>query len=366
MSTYFRELIKKNDLLDVYSNIMDTIYIRLLDNKKSIQINVSKETYCQFLISIGNVDGNIKLDINSQTIANIVTAGSYIIPIKVRQNDILNISGGGDNLIIMLQGAQFKQSHIHKFLPMNNKLISYGDNAILYDVNSAEDIVQNNLLEMSNLGSAKFLQTFISGGEYFIGKISIENGVYFSTSMDNYANATKILDVEPDDIIFIQDVSNQIIDFLYIISGLVYSKRFHNDMSLKNDEQEISIQSGKRPLSLIASESYLGENKTFGILYDDNSIDIMFKKNYANIQKVIGYSGKSLRIIEKDSSLLVLLKSDYSFDILTYNIDTSESGSNILSLASSDTIDNIVDCMYFDNKLICFGIGLFIWQKEIT
>lgn len=366
MSMSFKEQIKRNDLLDVYSNIMDTVYLRLLDSVKSLPFNTSKEAYCLLTINIGNIDSGVSVYINSQLIANFSMVGVQIIPIKIKPSDILKVSGSGSNIVIMLQGARFKHCTHSRLLPKNNKLVTYGENVSVYGVTSVDDLMSNTYQDTNDFGKVKFVQTYIENSEIYMGKIQINNGVYFSTSMDNYTLTSKILDIEPDDIIYLQDVSSEMLVFIYIVAGRVYSKRYSNSMVLDMAEQEIKICNGKNAVSLIASESYGESQKFWAILYDDNTIDVMFKRNYANVQKVAELIGNNLRIIEKSNRVALILKKDYSFDYYLNSYDSNESGSNVLSCLSGETIENIADCMQYNNKLICFGNGLSVWQKEIT
>lgn len=359
MSTSFKEQIKKNDLLDVYSNIMDIMHFHILDGEKEITVNVARESYCLLYIKCRAITSQIDLMLNGISITTIKNSSDICIPLRLKYGDKISINGSANGVFIGLTGGRFVRKVRDRILPLNGQYVTFGKNAILYNISTLDDIFSDSLSAGEIYENCYYIQTYTDNGMYYLGKVYFDNGVYFSVSMDNYANKYKILDDVPEDIIFIQDVSAGNIQFLYILDGYVYSKTYDSDMSLLLEGRLLSAQ-GKVARCLVASESCVDSPKIYAIVYDD-SIDIMYLKNYANVQKIAEISGKYIKIIEENKSARFLIYKDYNMEHICVDINSQETAGNIVSISSIETIDNVIDGYIFDDGMKVVSTGLCVY-----
>lgn len=363
MSTSFKEQIKKNDLLDVYSNIMDIVYLNILDGEKEISVNVAKDSYCLLYIKCGAITSKMDFMLNGISITTIKNSGDTCIPLKLKYGDKISIDGSANGVFIGLTGGKFIRKMQDRILPLNGQYVTFGKNATLYNISALSDIFSDSLSSGDMYENCYFIQTYINNNMHYVGKVHFDNGVYFSTSMDNYAIKYKILDDVPEDIIFLQDVSAGNMQFLYILDGYVYSKTYDSDITLLLEGRLLSAQ-GKVARCLVASESYVASPKIYAIVYDD-SIDIMYLKNYANTQKIAELSGKYIKIIEESESARYLIYKDYNIENICADINSQEMAGNIVSISSIENIDNVIDGYIFDDEMKVVSTGLDVCNIDI-
>lgn len=365
MGYSFKEQIKRNDLLDKYSRIMDTMYFHILDGDKTIALDMRADSYCEINLLCSEILTNISIKINNQILLTIDNAGQYNIPIILTANDKIVLSGSGKGILLGLVGGKFGNNKVCKILPNINKYISYEDDAKVYSYSTVEDILDTQLTFDGEIGNCKYVGEFVHDNNYFIGKIDIGNGVYFSTSMNNYTDKFKILNEEPKDIIYKQDIVGNMIVFMYILGARVYADIYSLDGLEILDTYEISPNSIKVPKSLTTSECNGDMGRVFSIVYENDSIDVMYLRSYANIEKIAEFTGNNVKIIEKKDSATLIVKNNYTYDIMNATLNISSYGCNILKVLSNEKINNIVECFVLGNDRVYVSTGLCLWKETV-
>lgn len=358
-SNSFREQVRRNNLLDVYSNIVDSVYIEKLKDTHIIETCLTCTSYCIVSIKLSVVNSEISFKINNQLLMKINDNSDRSIHIRLKKGDKIVLTGDGDGILIQISGAKFKHSIVSKKMPQVNKKIIFNSSANVYSL--ADESFSGDITYDGDINCI-FAQTYKSGDDYYIGALRLNNGLYFCSSVDNYAKQT-VLDNSTNisNAIFVRRSSGDM-NVVFLDSGGVQVKSF--DSSLSSIGQiSIVTMSSRLPLVLVASETYIDSPRIFAVISEGEYIDVFRCENYANIQKIAEFRGKNIKIIEKSNKVIFLVFKDYMVEYIDCTVDYTNQNSNVLEMVTRETIDNIVDCEEYNGTLRFVGVGLGVWLE---
>ncbi|MGN0961203.1 MAG: hypothetical protein ACI4PF_03275, partial [Christensenellales bacterium] len=309
-NNYFKEQIKKNNVLDNYSNKFDILFIKNFQGSQDISFNVSSSTFCNLYIKIKSIDGEMIIKLNSNILIKIYEDNEYFLPLKLFKVNTISINGKCEKLLLKLQGGIFDYYNNRTILPKNNKILNNVGDLNLFSYLDYQDIFNNNLTKDTTFTNVIFMQTYISDGNTYLGKLVNNSALYFYNSTDNYTSGVNISDENISSAIFIQDYKNSCLYFVYIKDNKVFYKTLKTGQEL-GGELELNTGINKLPISIIGAQTYIDGSKFFAIINEKNIIDIYYAKYNAQFQKVCEYRGKNIKIIEKDNEVIFLIFNDY-------------------------------------------------------
>lgn len=361
-SNSFREQVRRNNLLDAYSNVVDSIYIEKLKNTRIIETCLTYTCFCIVSIKLSAVNSEISFKINNQLLMKINDTSDRFVNIKLKKGDKIVLTGDGDGVLVQITGAKFKHTIVSKIMPQVNKKIIFNTSANVYGL--TDESFASGVLTYDGDVNCIFAQTYKSGNEYYIGALRLNNGLYFCNNSDNYATQT-LLDngTNTTDAIFVRKSTGDM-NVVYLNSDGVQVKSFDSNLS-SIGQVGIVTMSSRLPLVLVASETYIDSPRIFAVISEGEYIDVFRCENYANIQKIAEFKGKNIKIIEKNNRVIFLVIKDYMVEYIECTVDYTSQNSNVLEVVSRETIDNIVDCEEYNGSLKFVGAGLGVWLKDM-
>lgn len=361
MDKIFQEQLKKHKVLNELSRIEDIAVIKNWQGDVEIPIKQVDCHYCRLVVFVSEIQSDILVEINGRVLLEIKNDGEYSLPIFINVSDIIFITGTCGKLILKLTGAKLDNLLNNIIMPRNKRILSRRGNYIAYSYEGADDVMRGELQIVESLNGVLFEQSFVQGGDIGVGRIFKNDNVSFCTSFDNYATAIQLID-NCDSAIFLQNYESQVVNFVYIKGGVVYCTDL-NSLGQLGERYTLLLSGNKIPKTICSSQTYGNSSKIYAVITHDNTIIVYYAMYNANHVKIAEFTGKNVKIIERNNIVTIIVFVNYSVNI--YNFNLYENGANVgLSIVSSKCLDNIIDCVDVDGQLLLTSVGGYEFYDE--
>lgn len=300
-----------------------------------------------------NGANNLKLKLNNTLILNCNGEVCSLVPIELKSDSELLILGECKNLKISLLGGYFDNFLNEYLIPNLNYCVCFNGDCEILEYSNIEDVAKNEMTLVNNMSNILCMQSYILNNVNYIGCIINDNGVYYCTNLDNYANKIWLEDDVEDVVIAVSDTNN-ILYFVFVKDGKIYYQIFNSVNTLIN-KTEVSCNDNLKAKKLIPIE-YIGKaNITlFACCFDNNTIKLFLLYNDI-FTPILTLNGQKIRFVINDNILEVIIIEDYKVSILKYNIDISKDIKNILTKQRQVTKENCNNCLKVNSKYIFFN-----------
>lgn len=338
-----RVLIDDNDCIDVKS-------ITKLSGVLSLNLNYSNKKYGLLYVFVSGITDTIKIKYSNIELIDIACDGEYCIPINFVENECLVVDGKADKVVLKLYGNKFNCGRLEFLLPKNNMIVCGNKEKTLYEFGSSNNIIQLNYNEVNKFSNCLFVQSYQLDNVCGIGKLFLDNGLKFASSIDGFSSYINVSNDEASDAIFLQDASGKSLYFVYVKNNQVFYKSYNEVSKVMSGEEELVWGSGTLKY-LVASSVFGLSGKFFGVV-TTSGISVYIIKNDLLIEKVFDGVGDDCSLREYTNRLVVYLYKDNSAIRIQFDLDINSYGTNILTVINTKVFQNVINVLEYNNMYI--------------
>ena len=343
----------KNRVLDNSSNRINKIHFDRFSGESLIALSTGGYLNNGYLYI--DVKTNSLLEIYYKNIlifSSSITA-QKMIPCLFESDTSLTIKGESDSLTILVFGSEIVDDIGSYFLPMNNKLVrAIGEDYQVLGYSSLLNIFDNSFTLEKTINKLIDIQSFSFNDVLYYGYLYFDNGLYFTSNIDNYANKYIIID-NCIDATIVPDVVSQSIYIFYIKQNKLYYKVISQDMVV-GDEIECKITfddmlSGFANIS-IKSFGY----PTFALKLKNNKTLILLIVNDEIKCRLIKKS-KKLSIFQDDQNIEIYSFDSNSINISKYYVAKDGEEISLMSMCCPKQIYNVDRVIKYDQTYLLYN-----------
>ena len=363
IDNYLKEQLNRNKVLTNKSNKVDVVNYECFSGTASLGVSAIGNSFGFIGIRAYGVEGYIKIFYNDDLIIEVNHDSDTLIPISFVKNAKIVVEGVCLRLAIYLEGAIFLNNP-KKYAISNKTFVVEAGNTFLYQYQDKNDILSLENLLRFDLGKTSCVQSIQIDSNILTAKVVVTNGVYLSTSVDNYATSKKIFD-HADSVAFFQNIANNNLFFVRIFDGDISYAVVDKEGKVVSD----TLITGMRkavPVDVVVSSSEFLIHSFFAIKYDDGSFDLFVVKNNNVVEKIWQIKADNLKLHESDKMLIVCVHKNYCANIYRFNIDWDAMRSDILIEDGISTFKNVLDCDIVGNAYLLTSMGLNRYFGEST
>lgn len=354
MINFINEYFNKNNVLYDESNIVDFYLIEKLNGINELSVKMERKYGFLFIETTG-VEENVVIKLEGIVILNVKDDGEFFVPIQFLKDGIIEISGICDKCFIKIYGNKFLHKKQNGFLPLNKMIVLGGNNKQLFSFGDEFSMVDGVVVKQEDVGSFINKQTYIKNGEIGLGKLDFSSGLLFYNSFDNYKTSILVTGDKVSDAIFLQNYTDNCINFIYIKNNKVYFKRYDLLFSSLSEECEVSLNYADE-LSLVMSSVDSYNSRFFGVS-TSKGVSVFLINNNLQVQKVYEANCESFRIFEREDCLTVILFNNYSAKIMEFDVGLFKNGENVLLCKNTNLLTNIIDVLIYNDMYIYTSVG---------
>ena len=350
---------KNNDLLCKYNLLSedckktDKICFKKFNGDRKFIIeseenNINTTMYVQVGIA-----ENLKIYLDDIKVYDYQGIPNVYIPIIVNKSKELRVVGECEKLVIIIVGATFKEKNKNYYLDAINTVVEDCGEYKILQYNSLADYICGNSTLIKTLDNVLDAKTFKYNNQYYCGVVYQNlNGVYFSSSIDNYNSSIFIVD-NCDSIVLISSVQTNKITFVYLIYGELYQVVFDVFAQTTSAPVQINIPVKIDNGSIFGLYNMQMSNVDccFVAINVSNKYLIVYDVKYEIIVIKLKINDNNVVILSKNNKLIIIQKlyKKLQFSNIIYVYENNKYLTNQNKYCVKDNVDN---CFAFCGKYI--------------
>lgn len=311
---YFKEELRKNNVLFNKSNKFGRLFYRNFNGKKELTLYGNTYlNYCYLVLETTNASV-LKVFYKNILVSCVSGSKQTFVPIAIENNSQLVIEGGSEILKISLFGAKFYNESCDYVVPLQKYKVENTGKWLIKSYNNKDDFVNGNLPVVREYDKLLSSQVFKLAGNTFYADLYEDDGVYLCSNNDNYTEKINIVEGGRKAIIAPTDLNN--IYVIYIENSKLYFKTI-TDFNKVSDRFEIDKKSNLVPIGFCPIEVYGFYANIFAVVWNNGSITIFeISDNGISIKTTI--KGNKVKLQMFDDSLNIVKIDDYGVGIYRY------------------------------------------------
>lgn len=361
MERLISEELLKNNVLMPSSQKINFLRFDNFDGVEAFKINgVTNLEFGVVYIKYSNAQnleilyGNSKILFASGTSFN-------VIPLKIKKNQVLKMSGKADSIILELQNIESDLYSTLKLLPLNNKMVCRCGNTKIYSYTDYSDILNSSMNVFEVDSGVLDCQLVSIGGVLVIIKIKSDNGVYCCSSMDNYTNKINIAE-DSDSVSIVSNVKDDNIDIVYLRKSQIFYKTIDSNWNI-GEEISVFCDNQYKPKKLLDVQIDAFGIPVFLVKFENGTLGVFVKEFGKYILKIVKICDNARLVIDGDIITLIIVY-DYTVQIYKYKIVVADNLVISLRCVGNSQVDNVLDAIKINDGYIAFSANSMSYISE--